>query len=163
MGGGFVLEHTAECKAIEEGEHHADHRSSGNVVTVNAGVQSQSETGLTNKSHYYYAIFARDTSLNYSAVATFNMTPYVPTSSFYVIAASGNSKVNVTIADTYTEAIVRYATDTYPVSENAGIDSGLSISASGNYMHNGLTNGTKYYYSLFYYHILFYFLCILLN
>lgn len=114
------------------------------------------DTGLTNDTQYYYAVFTRNEAGNWSEPATATATPFDPPPGPVTnLAATPNDEqvslswTNPADADyTLTRALrseVGYATTPTETVDQTQIYEGAGTA----YPDTGLTNGTAYYYTFF--------------
>lgn len=149
----------SEGAAVENGD-------GGRFFGAAADVDSFVHSGLENDTTYYYAAFAADEVPNHSAGAQASSTPQdvLPPPaviSFAAIAGDGSSKLLWTSPDDadLKGVIVMYSTEDYPAAadlgtavENAnGGRFAASPAEADSFVHAGLINETRYYYSIFAY------------
>ncbi len=133
----------------------------GNPGEVDGGTH----TGLASSAPIYYSAFATN-GLTFSPPKTTSATPFDATAPANVTALSvlgSDGSINITWTNPSTPDIagtlVRYSTSAAPSGPTAGTavpngNNGFFVGGpgtAGSFTHNGLTNGTKYYYSAFAY------------
>ena len=135
----------------------------GTVMYIGSGT-SLPETGLVNGTRYYYLVVAYDQNVpsvqegyNYSTVVESWFAPGIPPSPPNPFTAlSGDERIYLSWTNPpesyFTGTMIRVSTSDYPSSITAGElvtdEAGLPGSTES-YVHYGLTNGVKYYYSAF--------------
>jgi hypothetical protein len=126
-------------------------------VAVLPGVQSFSDSGLTNGTPYFYALFSEDTSGNISppyAVTPLTPADEIPTAAPHTGAVASNEG-SVTLNwlnptdDDFTKVVIRKDPTSYPTTLDEGtLVTELTLGET-TYTDLGVTDGEDYYYSLF--------------
>src|SRR5580698_564717 len=104
---------------------------------------SDTDTGLTNGTKYYYVVSAYNSAGQSANSAEVNATPVLaaPSAPTGLAATAGNAQVSLSWAATS-------GASSYHVKRSAtsGAETQISAPTSNSYTDTGLTNGTKYFY-----------------
>ena len=130
--------------------------------TSNPGTSDTfNHTSLTNGTTYYYSVFTRDSVFNYAAKKDISAVPadVVPpdaVTGFTVTTTTNRNALSWTnpTAPDFAGTMIRYRTDIFPTSPTDGTllcTRTASPSSSDSYVHDGINNGTTYYYAAFTY------------
>ncbi|NBV42812.1 hypothetical protein EBR96_08620, partial [bacterium] len=129
--------------------------SSGTGLTLGSAVPTYNLDYVSSTGTYYYSVFAKDKDDNYSVAAQVSavvthLPPSPPGALSVTATANGGiylSWVNPTNPN-FQSITIRRSTSTYPLTpaDGTAVSAGLTGTS---YTDTGLTNGTRYYYSVF--------------
>jgi chitodextrinase len=137
----------------------------GGIFLSDPGSEDEfSHDGLINGTRYYYTAFAFDSSGNYAEGVSDSTTPYdgVPPGQVTVgTPQAGDGFITLRWSNPsdpdFEHTLIKYSTTGYPSDHTEGIavENGAdgmfpnAQAAADSFTHTDLSNGTRYYYSLF--------------
>jgi fibronectin type 3 domain-containing protein len=107
------------------------------------GAASDTDTGLTNGTKYFYVVSAYNSAGQSANSAEVNATPVPPAPSAPMGLAATAANVQVSLTWAATSGASSYHVKR---STTSGAETQLAAPTSNSYTDTGLTNGTKYYY-----------------